>query len=169
MLPLPAGLPCLLGRLSSNVRPRGHSACTVLAAAAHGPQRETVPTLLHCPSFSRHQSVRGRRARARLSLARMANTVAVAVTPEGLIHNASPAHRATTVLAAVAGPTQWPQLGRRGACVPFRAALLSPGRRPNCHWSGRPPASRLGRVALWLYAAPRGQVAFPASAAQLER
>ncbi len=38
---------------------------------------------------------------------------------------------------------------------------------PNFHWSGQPPASRLGRVALLFYAAPRGQVAFPASAAQL--
>jgi hypothetical protein len=38
---------------------------------------------------------------------------------------------------------------------------------PNFHWSGQPPASRLGRAALLLYAAPRGQVAFPASAAQL--
>ena len=37
---------------------------------------------------------------------------------------------------------------------------------PNFHWSGQPPARRLGRVALLLYAAPRGQAAFPASAAQ---
>ena len=38
---------------------------------------------------------------------------------------------------------------------------------PNFHWSGQPPASRLGRVALAVYHPPRGQVAFPASAAQL--
>ncbi len=38
---------------------------------------------------------------------------------------------------------------------------------PNFHWSGQPPASRLGRVALVAYHPPRGQVAFPASAAQL--
>ena len=35
--------------------------------------------------------------------------------------------------------------------------------------SGRPPASRLGREALSVYHAPRGQAVFPASAPQLKR
>ena len=47
--------------------------------------------------------------------------------------------------------------------------FLFTGVLPNHHWSGQPPASRLGRQALTVYPAPRGQVAFPASAAQLKR
>ncbi len=49
----------------------------------------------------------------------------------------------------------------------LRQVFLHLAGEPNFHWSGQPPASRLGRVALLFYAAPRGQVAFPASAAQL--
>ena len=44
----------------------------------------------------------------------------------------------------------------RGCCLTLRS-------------SGRPPASRLGREALSVYHAPRGQAAFPASAPQLKR
>jgi hypothetical protein len=147
----------------------GHSACPALATAAHGRQKEAVPSSSHWPSCSRQQSVRGRRARSRATLARLAYTVAVVVPPFSLNHVAAPGPRAAAVLAAISGSTQCHTLGRRGAAAPSRAVPLSPCRRPNHHWSGRPPASRLGRVALWLYAAPRGQVAFPASAAQLKR
>ncbi len=45
---------------------------------------------------------------------------------------------------------------RRGCCLTLRS-------------SGRPPASRLGREALSVYHAPRGQAAFPAPAPQLKR
>jgi len=48
-----------------------------------------------------------------------------------------------------------------------RQVFLHLAGAPNFHWSGQPPASRLGRVALAVYHPPRGQVAFPASAAQL--
>ena len=76
---------------------------------------------------------------------------------------------ATALQAAISSSTQLQHLGRRGTSGPSPSVLLSPSRRPNCHWSGLPPASRLGRVALAVYPAPRGQVAFPAAAAQLER
>ena len=115
------------------------------------------------------QSVRWRRARSRATLARLAYTVAVAVPPFSLNHVAAPGSRATFVLAAIARSTHSHHLGRRGAVGPSRAVHLSPCRRPNHHWSGQPPASRLGREALAVYHPPRGQVVFPASAAQLKR
>jgi len=128
-----------------------------------------VPSSIHWPHCPGHQSVRWRRARSTASLACLTHTVAVAVPPFCLIHVAAPGSRAIAVQAAIAYSTHCHNLGRRGAAGPSRAVLLSPCRRPNHHWSGQPPASRLGRVALKLYAAPRGQVAFPASAAQLKR
>jgi hypothetical protein len=131
--------------------------------------KETVPFSIHWPHCPGLQSVGGRRARSRASLARLAHTVAVVVPPGSLIHVAAPASRASTVLAAITGATQWQQLVRRGAAGPYRAVRFSPRRRPNHHWSGRPPASRLGREASAVYHPPRGQVAFPASAAQLKR
>jgi len=54
------------------------------------------------------------------------------------------------------------------ARCPFRLCRCSPPRL-TLHWSGRPPASQLGREALLVYAAPRGQAGSPASAAQLKR
>ena len=147
----------------------GHSACPALATAAHGRQKETVPSLIHWPDPHRQQSVCGRRARSRATLPRLARTVAVVVPPFSLNHVAAPGPRANTVLAAIAGSTQRHNLERRGAVGPSRAVHLSPCRRPNHHWSGQPPASRLGRKALAVYHSPRGQVVFPASAAQLKR
>jgi len=55
-------------------------------------------------------------------------------------------------------------------CVCRVAAL--PGTKRCCltlRWSGRPPASQLGREALAVYHPPRGQAGLPAPAPQLKR
>ena len=54
------------------------------------------------------------------------------------------------------------------ARCPFRLCRCSPPRL-TLHWSGRPPASLLGREALAVYHPPRGQAGSPASASQLKR
>jgi hypothetical protein len=82
-------------------------------------------------------------------------------------HNAAPANRALHRPAFGQHRTRFAGAAKSAPTSPL--VLLLPGRRPNCRWSGQPPASRLGREALKPYAAPRGQVAFPAAAAQLKR
>ena len=76
---------------------------------------------------------------------------------------------------------QW--LRRSSSFVPRQERAFAPGfhcrvRQLPAHatrcgltlrWSGRPPASQLGREALSVYHAPRGQAGLPASAPQLKR
>ena len=148
---------------------RGHSAGAALAAQPTAIERETVPDLSHrLPALAYSQSVSGVPAPGFWSAS--ASALCCRGPADQSVSRRRPRLSAgPTLQAAISRSTQSLSLGRRGTLGPSRSVLLSPGRRPNCHWSGQPPASRLGRVALAVYAAPRGQVVFPASAAQLER
>ena len=126
--------------LSSNVRPRGHSAGRVLAASAHGQRRETVPSSLHWPSLPRLQSVRWRHARSTVSLLPLAASVAVAVTPVQSEPQRRPEPRQPLALHAISGSTQHLASGRRrfgslslsrapSTGSPLPPSLLSPCRR----------------------------------------
>jgi hypothetical protein len=150
-IPAPARSAQTLGRC-------GHSACSALASAAHGQRRETARSLVHWAHCHRHQSVRGRRARARSTLARLVNTAAVAVSPFSLSHVAAPGSRAIAVQAAISRSTHSNNLGRRGTSSSSRLALLSPSRRPNHHSSGPPPACHLARAAIQVIIRLAGQV-----------
>jgi len=112
-------------RLSSNVRPRGHSAGHVLAASAHGQRRETVPPSSHWPSLPRLQSVRWRHARSTVSLLPLAASVAVAVTPGQSERQRRPEPHQPFALHAITASTQYLASGRR------RFGLLSLSRAPS--------------------------------------
>jgi len=78
------------------------------------------------------------------------------------------------VLRAIAPPLErapGPRAIRPMLCpvrCPFRLCRCSPPRL-TLRWSGRPPASQLGREALAVYHPPHGQAGSPASASQLKR
>ena len=114
--------------------------------------------MVHWTHCHRHRSVRGRRARARSTLARLVNTAAVAVSPFSLSHVAAPGSRAIAVQAAISRSTHSNNLGRRGTSSSSRLALLSPSRRPNHHSSGPPPACHLARAAIQVIIRLAGQV-----------
>ena len=124
--------------LSSNVRPRGHSAGPVLAASAHGQRRETVPSSLHWPSLPRLQSVRWRHARSTVALLPMAASVAVAVTPGKSEPQRRPETRQPLALHAISGSTQRLASGRRRfgllswSRVPSAGSPLPPSLLPPC-------------------------------------
>ena len=148
---------------------RGHSAGFALAAQLTAIERETVPTSFLRPfALASSQSVGGEPASGFDSAFA---TIGFCRGPavQSVLRRRPRLSASTAVQAAINRSTQHQHLGRRGTSGPSPSVLLSPCRRPNCHWSGQPPASRLGRVALAVYAAPRGQVAFPVPAAQLKR
>ena len=164
--------------LSSNVRPRGHSAGHVLAAApTAGAGKRCLPRHTGLPALASSQAVGGMPAPRYL----FCPWLPPLLSRSRLFsqsNNAAPNRISRWRYTQSAAPrsTLFRGGGASGcACDQERQALVHRCRQvffrlagePNFHWSGQPPASRLGRVALLLYAAPRGQVAFPASAAQL--